>query len=614
MDACVIRERLAQAAARFARLEGAIFTSFNFNADFFEQNVLPALFGAEEGESRAARVQRVHKALMHTQVGVFCDPSQIRLSLVPYRYSVYPVFLKQRLFHAKNILLFGTDDQDKAWIYLAALSANLTLSGWGRNCEGLADTWIHARTEQPAQALTFFLDWLKDRARVPEGGAIGAAKAFLGRLQGKRHLTDPEDGAFGNKHLVRAYFSPQQASLWSFIRKEYGSLDGVWAASPYWGDCGQIASELAGLPLNLVAARGPSDFDRSNLGEDSLSQLRGQTKLAEPQAWHVEADRFFHIKLYELETACGPVTGIGSCNFTSAGQFWSASAGNVESMLFDAGTHEWACDKLPTGGIRTNSCDDSPAPLPAYVFVQYDWRSESFSWMLEGSLSVELVLPDGGPLLLLDGSTRTGRRAGELRSRMFRFSAGGQSFEGVVTELNLQESSQAYGGRLSPLTILDSWRSGGVVDPPLPRPGPDGESDDEPGTDERSKTPTFDLFGFYQGLATLRICLREVKLRDDLLDRLVARSDSVLAMVGSVLESSLPLAIRWIVMTECIGLLKPYQEQLPVIKAQLRKLRKTAGRLQAELTEQVRLLPHLRGQDIAAQIVGWYATRMKADV
>jgi hypothetical protein len=163
------------------------------------------------------------------------------------------------------------------------------------------------------------------------------------------------------------------------------------------------------------------------------------------------------------------------------------------------------------------------------------------------------------------------------------------------------------------MTILDSWRSGGVVDPPLPRPGPDGESDDEPGTDERETTPTFDLFGFYRGLATLRICLREVKLREDLLDRLVARSDSVLALVGSVLESSLPLAIRWIVMNECIGLLKPYQEQLPVIKAQLRKLRKTAGRLQVELTEQVRLLPHLRGQDIAAQIVGWYATRMKAD-
>ena len=43
----IIRERLAQVSALLPGLEVALFTSFNFNTSFFEQNVLPSLFDCE---------------------------------------------------------------------------------------------------------------------------------------------------------------------------------------------------------------------------------------------------------------------------------------------------------------------------------------------------------------------------------------------------------------------------------------------------------------------------------------------------------------------------------------------------------------------------------------
>ena len=56
-----IRERLVEVAGKFHTIEVALFSTFNFNTDFFEQNVLPALFGVDPGDTRATREQAVHR-------------------------------------------------------------------------------------------------------------------------------------------------------------------------------------------------------------------------------------------------------------------------------------------------------------------------------------------------------------------------------------------------------------------------------------------------------------------------------------------------------------------------------------------------------------------------
>ena len=97
-----IRNTLLKVCSLFSRIDVALFCTFNFNGDFFEENVLPTLFVIDEDANRAVRSREVHKALAKTSVGVFYDPSVAKPSRRPYRYTHYPVFVPCSLFHAKK--------------------------------------------------------------------------------------------------------------------------------------------------------------------------------------------------------------------------------------------------------------------------------------------------------------------------------------------------------------------------------------------------------------------------------------------------------------------------------------------------------------------------------
>jgi hypothetical protein len=72
MTALTIRERLGEAVRFFAKLDAALFTTFSFNPDFFEQNVLPTVLGVEAPNPAAAR-PAVHARLCEVPVTVFYD-------------------------------------------------------------------------------------------------------------------------------------------------------------------------------------------------------------------------------------------------------------------------------------------------------------------------------------------------------------------------------------------------------------------------------------------------------------------------------------------------------------------------------------------------------------
>lgn len=564
-----IRERLAEVAAKFKRIEVALFTTFNFNSDFFEQNVLPALFALPLDGSRASREQLVHRGLLHTRVGVVCDPSQLRRSGKAYRYTTYPVFVPNRFFHAKNIILVGLDDEEARWIYVAASSANLSLSGWGRNCEGFADTWIHSANEQPSQALNDYLGWIKERAGIKAAeDALNTAMRLCKKIQEKRTRDDPEGGNYRRKKNKRLYFSPvHRESMWSFLRVNYGEIGRVRAASPYWGGGTAIAKELDGVPLHLTAARIPPRMT-INLGKDLVSLFKSNSTKVVLDVWRAELTRLYHVKLYEVETVSGHVTGAGSCNFTESGQFWLGASdintGNVESMLFDVEKIDWPeTQPLKFDGLPDRSTDDAPLPWPFYVYVQYDWRTRELSWRLEGELGgveVELRLTGRKSPILLTSRMLKGRELFDLQSRTFTLSWSGREEEGSVCELNLDASTETYGRRLKAEEILDSWRGGSPVEPVPPDGG--GDKEGEPASDDGDGNPeetpaqvTLDYFQLFQAIKNIGFKIEGSRKDErDLIDILIGRSDSVLALADSF--RGRPIIERWIVWQECLALLE----------------------------------------------------------
>lgn len=581
-----LRERLSEVAGFYSTLEVALFTSFNFHADFFEQNVLPALFGAEPGTARAAREQLVHRGLLHTQVGVFYDPSAAKPGANSFRYTAYPIFVPGRLFHPKLILLFGRDRSGESWLYVASMSANLSLSGWGRNVEGFADTWIHSATEQPAKAVRELLEWLRQQSipRNSKRDALISAISWLqGRLKPRRSRSDPEQGDWANKAETRLYISPSHTSMWQFVRTEYGAISNIRAASPYWGGTEAIAKELVGVPLQLTAAHCPPKMASVGLCQTTVDALMPdqRTHSKALSAWADDKARFRHLKLYEVRTArIGAVTGIGSCNFTVAGQFWKSSGlkpdGNVEAMLFDATVCKWDTQPLNFSDLPATDAGDPARPWPFYVAVDYDWREHSYAWHVQGELgdAVTLNLHDGGPQVRLSAASKAGAKKGTRFSHRYTVerldpSSGElEIFAGIVREVNLDSSTQIYGTPLDVQDILDSWQSGADTEPPPPEP-PGGQGDDTEKTpgpnanNEAEAAVPFDSFAFYQSLRKLKSKLEAIPSTSPgaMIDWLVGRSDSVAAMARAFSENRHSLSASWIVLTECEGLLKAAARQ-----------------------------------------------------
>ncbi|SAL00187.1 hypothetical protein AWB80_07810 [Caballeronia pedi] len=622
-----IRERLREVASAFDSLDVALFTSFNFNADFFNQNVLPALFQADADASRASREQTVHRELPKTRVAVFCDPSKQRPSRKAYRYAVHSVFIEHNFFHPKNIILIGRKD-GVLWMYVAVMSANLSLKAWGESCEGFADTWVHARSEHAAKAVGRFLEWLKGRiAAVGDDDALAHAQALLGELPLRRAQTDPDGIGYEEKRGVRLYFSPLHQSMWAFVEGQYRAISGVRAASPYWGGVSRTAAALHGVPVELITARCPPSFKDVLLGRDVTQTLAAADCAPQVRTWKEDGGRFHHVKLYEIETVAGPVTGIGSCNFTERGLFWNkdggAALGNVESMLFDVTSIKWPGTRAQNvGDLPEMSQDEEPAPLPFYVHVSYDWKSEKFSWKLEGNLEADakvLLSIEALPEVWLSNGQRTGDMAGKLASRAFRMQCGEQAGVGIVAELNLADSTARYGKPLTSESIIESWCNGATTEP-LPADDGDASADafdhgEILSIETAKRAQAFDLFTFFQALKGMRRKLAEEdgapKRR---LELLVSRSDSVVALVDSICESSKAPAAQLIVCMECEALLSEeprLREAAPARKRLAGNIAALRGQVMSEIAEDLKR----RGSSSSAvDVLSWYLSQLKKSI
>ena len=94
--------------------------------------------------------------------------------------------IRGRFFHPKLVVIAGRSENRTTWVYLAVSSANLTLSGWGRNAESFGETWIHTRGQQAWTALDALFDWLGSHSSLGEKqgstDAVARVRAALARM------------------------------------------------------------------------------------------------------------------------------------------------------------------------------------------------------------------------------------------------------------------------------------------------------------------------------------------------------------------------------------------------------------------------------------------------
>ena len=619
-----IRERIERATGYFARREATVLTTFNLNGQFLEEQALPAILGVD-AVTPAARQAGLHGQLAETDCTVFYDPTVAPGVSGKFRYVVRPVPLRARLFHPKLVIIAGDSEDGTTWVYLAVSSANLTLSGWGRNAESFGETWIHTRTQQAWHGLDGLLAWLQDYANL--GGepdrreAVAIIREALARMPGRYRFRDDDTKPWSGTLYARFYSSVvDTGGLPSFLKmgRSRGPAE-LWVYSPYWGSVSEMVVEFGAKRTALVPAM---RADRKAIGM-SKSQHDALADIAE--VWRNESekqdDRFWHMKAYWIRLGARTYTAVGSCNFTEAGL--AGADGNVEAMLvFEDIEPDWPeeSDTAQPEDLSEQPVDEeeAPKPVPVVIVVGYDWRSRSWRWFLDADDSQDdfrLSLPTGPAAFRIDPGS--GERRGDPPSFPAHYRVTYMQYterkewQGQVVELHLDHTRRTYGKPLSASDILESWRVHVKTGGPGPRGG-GGDGDDD-GDDAQAEVPAaFDvvnLYDLYRAMRALRTRLGELETEPQAQRALlVGRSDSVMALACLAQGDGEAPVVRYLVLRELSSIAADCKES-SLHDSPLRRVHEMKRRAKATALKE--LASELSGdREKARKVLDWFERRL----
>jgi len=142
MDTAVISERLLELIAG-REVKAAVFTTYTFEPEFFEIEVIPLLLNQESAYSSDERVKRfmVRENLRESglPIDVFYDLPMFRRngdSSPEMEYICHGVNLRERAFHGKiNMILVKDLESNEETLLFGAGSNNLSRAGWWDNIE-----------------------------------------------------------------------------------------------------------------------------------------------------------------------------------------------------------------------------------------------------------------------------------------------------------------------------------------------------------------------------------------------------------------------------------------------------------------------------------------------
>lgn len=364
-------------------------TSFNINIEFIETYLLPAVLDMEPPKTR---LDYEHFQIALTEKGidfrVFCDKrfmeaDRNKRTAIPV-HGVSPAlwddaslrkpFSKDSLFHPKVIYL---EDRDGNRI-LGTGSANLTLSGWGRNQEVFSFHRVETK-DQYDSVRNFFAE-------------IAANVGLPGGLPERRGLPRDDGGwafvhSFQNESFIEQLFSNARARellVWSpYLSKDIAAFIKKLKAAVAVDD----------LEVHLVPDRVRGQFIRTPWTE-ALRELSGSSTLTfheNPTSRHDNVE-LCHAKVWKL----GSKLAIGSWNFTTRGANLLDEAGdwdksvNIEAGVIVTDGNSWrsavgkpirldasvfASDEL----LQEESLDVPDQP-PFDIQVQFDWGKQRYEF------------------------------------------------------------------------------------------------------------------------------------------------------------------------------------------------------------------------------------------
>ena len=175
------------------QLRAAVFLTFQFEPEFFEQQVLPLFFDVSLSHAEAIKRVQMEDLLRDVPhgVAVYYDQNGLVADAKPARLDVRRIAVRHAtgIFHPKNVFALvealepDEDGQPAQTLIVASMSANLTRAGWWENVEVChIEELREGELTRLRDDLLGFLDGLERRVseKASDGhAALKAIKAFL---------------------------------------------------------------------------------------------------------------------------------------------------------------------------------------------------------------------------------------------------------------------------------------------------------------------------------------------------------------------------------------------------------------------------------------------------
>lgn len=416
------------------RVIAGVFTTYRFEPDFFEQEVIPLMLDQNLAFSSDQRIKtlQVREALADSGLSleVFYDLDLFRQgsSVSPsMEYLHHGIRGERSAFHAKIILLLLEDiDSGKQSLCVGAGSANLSIAGWWENIE----CWHWERVTSSTVSQRFRnqlradVAWLAARRKGNVDNpshALPRIASFLKTCSYTHHA--PLISWYGLSSLALA--QKKRPAFVRFMREaiheqfRYSNwtleiISPYFAESPGFDGHKQFSDDL-GLNLNQILIFLPFNEQGEALCTQQYYEKIANAEGVEWATWSdamvkalgiKAANRTTHAKIYHFYNGKQSWAFIGSVNFTYRATHDNQEAGflvklpSQTRLLTPLKSHpDKLCDEAELQGEKT----DPGACYPDLIF-QYDWKQRVFSAELrashqESSVIVDILSPEGHVVL-----------------------------------------------------------------------------------------------------------------------------------------------------------------------------------------------------------------------
>lgn len=409
MDSAVISESLSEYLTD-CEVKAALFTTYTFDPEFFELEVIPLLLPGNRAFSSDSRVKQfqVREALRESELDleVFYDLAIFRKegSCSPsMEYQFHGVHRGNNAFHAKLAFILVYDNLHKSeCLMVAAGSNNLSRSGWWENieCVHWETVWPRSTSRKFLNQLIDDVNWLRSERRLAPGRRVPALDRIRDYLEDCSGTADAEEiSYYGINEVSRGGFPGflrrERRRQWSYDNLTLEIISPFFANDvnnrehAFFFDLGvQCIHILLPMDQEGIALCQRQYFDIIN-EEEGIQWAKWADGTSTELKLKGQIFRRLHAKVYHFYNRKASWAFIGSVNFTHMAMWDNIEAG----FLIKLGTPTPLLAPIP----RPGSIEKFEAPLelvPGFdvnpeeeilprIDLAYDWTEQVLTGVTE---------------------------------------------------------------------------------------------------------------------------------------------------------------------------------------------------------------------------------------